>query len=88
LRWQTEDSVVIEQEAFGGVIRSFRLALEMSQEALAEAAGLHRTYIGGIERGERNVSLRNIYALARALGTSAGELLAQTDKLIEEGTTT
>ena len=79
---------MIEQEAFGGVVRSFRLALEMSQEALAEAAGLHRTYIGGIERGERNVSLRNIYALARALGTSAGELLAQTDKLIEEGAET
>ncbi len=79
---------MLEQEAFGSVVRSFRQALEMSQEALAEVAGLHRTYIGSVERGERNVSLENIYRIARALGTTAGELIGQTDKLIDEGEAT
>ena len=72
-----------EKEAFGSVVRSHRHALRWSQEELAECAGLHRTYIGGIERGERNVSLENIYVIARALGTSAGELLTEADKLLD-----
>ena len=59
----------------GRAIRKRRLALELSQEALAERAGLHWTYIGGIERGERNVSLVNIVKIARALKTTASELL-------------
>ena len=71
-----------EQECFGSVVRSHRLALDLSQEELAARAGLHRTYIGSIERGERNVSLQNIYVIARALGTTAGELLAQADELM------
>lgn len=72
-----------EQEAFGSVVRSHRRALGLSQEELAEGAGLHRTYIGSIERGERNVSLQNIHVIARALGTTAGALLTQADKLID-----
>jgi transcriptional regulator with XRE-family HTH domain len=47
-----------------------------SQEALAERADLHWTYIGGIERGERNVSLLNIVKVARALGITVSRLLA------------
>lgn len=47
----------------------------MSQEALAHKAGLHRTYVGSIERGERNVSLDNIYVLAAALDLSPADLL-------------
>lgn len=46
-----------------------------SQEALAEAAGLHRTYVGSVERGERNISLDNIEKFSRALGVEVPELL-------------
>jgi transcriptional regulator with XRE-family HTH domain len=63
-------------EAFGRAMRGRRLELGLSQEGLAEACGMHRTYVGGIERGERNVSLRNLLAIARALDTTASELLA------------
>jgi len=52
-----------------------REALDWSQEQLAEQAGLHRTYISGLERGERNVSVLNILRLARALQSTPGELL-------------
>lgn len=48
----------------------------MSQEDLAELAGLHRTYVGAIERGERNVSIDNIERLAAALGVDVVDLLA------------
>lgn len=51
------------------------MARGMTQEGLAETADLHRTYVGSVERGERNVSIDNIYALADALGVSARELL-------------
>jgi transcriptional regulator with XRE-family HTH domain len=48
-------------------VRLFRSKLGLSQEALAHAAGLHRTYIGSIERAERNVSIDNIERIAKAL---------------------
>ena len=54
-------------EKFGNKVRDLRTARGMSQEALAQKSGLHRTYIGGIERGERNVSLVNIEKIAKAL---------------------
>lgn len=53
-----------------------RHARGLSPEQLGEQCNLHRTYIGSIERGERNVSLDNIVGVARALGTTASELLA------------
>lgn len=62
-------------EKLGQKIRERRLAIGISQEELASAAGLHRTYIGSIERGERNVSLQNIVAVARALSVSPSALL-------------
>lgn len=61
---------------FGQRLRARRLELGMSQEALAESAGLHRNYVGSVERGERNVALRNIVRLAAAVGVDPGELVA------------
>lgn len=66
--------------AFGASVRAIRLDRALSQEALAERAGLHRTYVGDIERGRRNVSLVNIDRLARALSTSPADLLVDTDR--------
>jgi len=53
---------------FGARIRAERERLGISQEELADRVGLHRTYVGGIERGERNVGLLNVIRLAHALG--------------------
>ena len=52
---------------FGSRVRDLRIAQGISQEVLAQKSGLHRTYIGGIERGERNISLVNIEKIAKAL---------------------
>ena len=62
------------QQKFGERMRALRLAKGYSQEELAFRAEIHRTYIGGIERGERNPSLKNIAAIAEALGTTLAEL--------------
>ncbi len=56
-------------------MRELRLRIGLSQEELADRAGLHRTYIGGIERGERNVGVLNILKLARALKLRPADLL-------------
>jgi len=59
---------------FGTTVRRFREAAGRSQEELAAKAGIHRTYIGGIERGERNPTLLMIYRLAKALGIKPRQL--------------
>jgi transcriptional regulator with XRE-family HTH domain len=61
----------------GNAIRKRRQALGWSQETLAEQAGLHWTYIGGIERGERNVALLNIVQIAHALKIKPRSLLEE-----------
>ncbi len=61
--------------AFGKAIRRLRESLGFSQEALADRADIHRTYIGGIERGERNPTLTMIHRLADALGVPPTRLL-------------
>ena len=63
------------RKQYGHIIRSLRQKAGYSQESLAELSGLHRTYVGAVERGERNVSLLNIVALARALDISVSRTL-------------
>lgn len=65
------------RQRLGQAIRSRRELEGLSQEALGDMAGLHRTYIGSVERGERNISLESIVRIAQALGTNAGDLLKQ-----------
>ncbi|MFC1561284.1 helix-turn-helix domain-containing protein [Candidatus Latescibacterota bacterium] len=60
---------------FGDRIRSLRKEKSISQEKLAELADLHRTYIGAVERGERNISLINIKKIADALDISISQLM-------------
>ena len=60
---------------FGNRVRDKRAALKLSQEELAELAGVHRTYIGMIERAEKNITLSNIERIARALSVSLDQLL-------------
>lgn len=59
----------------GHRVRVRRVALGMSQEVLAEQAGLHRTYIGAVERGERNVTLQTLLRLAGALKVDVAHLV-------------
>jgi transcriptional regulator with XRE-family HTH domain len=68
-------------EIFGNTVRALRIQKGLSQEDLAGLSNLHRTYIGGIERGERNVGLLNILYLAKALDVLPGELFREFDKL-------
>lgn len=62
---------------FGDRVRQRRYQLDVSQERLAELADLHPNYVGSVERGERNISLENIIALAKALGCSPKDLMPE-----------
>jgi len=61
--------------AFGSAVRELRLSRNLSQEALADLAGLDRSYTGGIERGEHNVALINIQRIAQALNIKISALM-------------
>ena len=63
------------QRRFGERLRAERIARKLSQEALADVLGVHRTYIGGLERGERNVTLRTVERLAQRLGVEPLDLI-------------
>lgn len=63
------------RKVFAANMRIARLAKDLSQEALADACGLHRTYIGSVERGERNVSIDNMERIAQALGVELHDLV-------------
>lgn len=69
--------------AYGAAIRELRAERGISQEALAHAADLDRTYVSGIERGLRNPSLTNLLKLADALGVKVSELAARAEALAE-----
>ena len=62
------------EKQLGERVRELRLTSNLTQEELAFKSGMHRTYLGGIERGERNPSLKNIAAIAKALDISLAEL--------------
>jgi transcriptional regulator with XRE-family HTH domain len=62
------------RKRFGARVRQLRNDQRWSQEELADRAGLHRTYIGSVERGEQNLSLVNIERLAATLGVSLAKL--------------
>lgn len=63
------------KEVLARNVRRLRTSTGLSQEELAARAGLHRTYISSVERGQRNVSLENIFAIASALGCDPRELI-------------
>jgi transcriptional regulator with XRE-family HTH domain len=63
------------QRRFGINLRNERKARHQSQEAFADLLGVHRTYVGGLERGERNVTLRTVERLAERLHVCAADLL-------------
>ena len=78
-------SVIVSQDpktVVASNLRRIRVSAGLSQEALADRAGLHRTYVSSIERAQRNLSLENIFSLARGLGVDARELLTP---LLESG---
>jgi transcriptional regulator with XRE-family HTH domain len=68
------------RRAFASVVRKYRLASELSQEELAFRAGLHRNYVSGLERGNRNPSLETILAIADALGVNASVIVSQVEQ--------
>ena len=63
------------RQTFAHRLREIRQEKGLSQEGLADLAGLHRTYVGSVERGERNISIDNMERLARALGCEVTDLL-------------
>jgi transcriptional regulator with XRE-family HTH domain len=65
------------KQRFGARLHELRKARDMSQEDLAFAADLDRSYLSAIERGKRNLSLVNIHRIAGALGVGAGELFGE-----------
>lgn len=67
------------QALFSANVRRVRQTLGMTQEKLAEAAELHPNYISSVERGERNISIRNIERIAHALGVSMASLVTLPD---------
>jgi transcriptional regulator with XRE-family HTH domain len=69
-----------DRKRFGEKIRKLRLSKGWTQEQLAERAGLHPTYVGGVERGERNVGFDNLLKLARALNEHPSALFAEFPK--------
>jgi len=68
-------------KAFGAGVRALRLQKGLTQEKLAELSELDQTYISGIERGRRNLGYRNLVRVARALGVSGSDLVAEAERL-------
>ena len=76
-RMQRDDPIKI---AFGTALRTLRTKTGQSQEQLAAKAKLNRTYVGDVERGERNIAIINMQKLAKALGVRLSELVREMEK--------
>ena len=74
-RYYRLDKMKPELRELGSRIRRYRNKLGISQEELADRSGLHRTYVGGVERGERNIGVLNLLRIANALKIPPGRLL-------------
>jgi transcriptional regulator with XRE-family HTH domain len=80
------------RQIFSRDVRKARIARKLSQEDLAELSGLHRNYVGGVERGERNIGVDNMDKIAKALSTTLPKLLqnhsltAKSSKDVSHGT--
>jgi transcriptional regulator with XRE-family HTH domain len=72
-----------ELRTFGQRVRALRVERGMTQEQLAYRAGIDRSYLGGVERGERNVALVNLCLIAKGLGVSLAELFDELGEILE-----
>ena len=72
------------QQVLGSRVREYRLKKGFSQEAFADHCGIHRTYMGGIERGERNLTIQTVFTLAKGLGMTLSELLSSVEKELNQ----
>lgn len=68
-------------ESLGEAVRARRRELGLSQDAFADKVGLHRTYIGGVERGERNLGAKNLIKISQALHLKVSELISAAESL-------
>lgn len=73
-----------EHDVFGRALREFRVRTGLSQEAFGHASGLHRNYVGAIERGEINPTLKVLMKLARGLGRPLSDLIILWEQRLEE----
>jgi transcriptional regulator with XRE-family HTH domain len=68
------------RQRLGRAVRRLRSARGFSQESFAVHVGVHRTYMGAVERGEQNISLDNIERIAKGVGLTAAQLLAEAER--------
>lgn len=73
------------QEAFGRAVIRLRKKKKISQEKLAQLAGINRTYMGDVERGERNLALQNMAKIAQALGVKLSQIIREMEREITSG---
>lgn len=69
------DKRLAAEKRLGKAIRTIRLDKDWSQEQLSFECGLHRTYIGAVERGEKNLTLKNLVKIAKSLGVNASDIM-------------
>lgn len=74
---------VLNKKSLGIAIRQLRVQLELSQEELADKCGLHRTYIGSVERGERNIAIDNVIKLSIALNCRVSDIILLAENMDE-----